>query len=166
MKRLLFTLILCPTVFFAQTSTLEFKNSKTALATVQKYVKALQNGDVATMDAQLTSDAMIYNLGGAVDSTNVAGHSAYYTRSTTTNDHKFARDFYLPVKVTDSWNEGEWVLSWGTNVVTSKKDGTQIPVPFHTAAMIENGKIKRLYYFYDMLNILKNQGFIIQPPSK
>ncbi|NAS11963.1 nuclear transport factor 2 family protein [Flavobacteriaceae bacterium R33] len=159
-------MILCPTVFFAQTSTLEFKNSKTALATVQKYVKALQNGDVATMNAQFASDAVIYNLGGAVDSTSVAGHGEYYTRSTNTYNHKFARDFYLPVKVTDYWNEGEWVLSWGTNVVTSKKEGAQISVPFHTAAMIENGKIKRLYYFYDMLNILKNQGFTIQPPSK
>jgi len=47
--------MLMPLVSNAQepVTTLEFKNAAKALEVVQKYTKALQTGDVATMNAQL-----------------------------------------------------------------------------------------------------------------
>ena len=118
------------------------------------------------MNAQLADNAMIYNLGGAPDSMNVKQHHEYYKSSIADYKHEISRDLYLPVKVTDSWNEGEWVLSWGTNTVTDKKSGNQIPVPYHTASMVADGKIIALYYFYDVLHIRENQGFKLIHPSE
>lgn len=142
----------------AQEVTLEFQNAATALEVVQKYTKALQAGDVATMNAQFASNAMIYGLGGGLDSLTVAQHKEYYTTSTNTYKHSLSQELYLPVKVTNNWNEGEWILTWGTNTLTNKATGKTIVVPYHTAGRVMNGKIVFLRYWYDMLNILETQA--------
>ena len=160
-------LMLAPMVSSAQEMavTLEFQNAATALEVVQKYTKALQAGDVATMNAQLAPNTMIYGLGGGMDSLTVAQHKNYYTESTKNYNHSLTDELYLPVKVTDNWNEGEWVLSWGTNTITDKATGKTITIPYHTASMVENGKITYIRYWYDMLNILQGQGYEIKPPA-
>lgn len=145
--------------------TLEFQNAAKAMEVIQNYTKALQAGDVATMNAQFAPGAMIYGLGGGLDSLTVAQHKEYYTTSTTTYKHNLSGELYLPVKVTNNWNEGEWILSWGTNTLTNKETGKTIVVPYHTASRVANGKIEYIRYWYDMLNILKAQGFTITPPA-
>ena len=146
--------------------TLEFDNALTAQELVQNYIKALQNGDVATMSAQLADNAMIYGLGGGLDSLNVAGHTEYFTNTAANYKNVITQDLYLPVKVENNWNEGEWVLVWGTNTITNKKTGKNIVIPFHTVNLVENGKIIFLRYFYDMLNIREGQGFTLTPPTE
>lgn len=162
-----FALMLTTLVSMAQEMavTLEFQNAATALEVVQKYTKALQAGDVATMNAQLAPDAMIYGLGGGLDSLTVAQHKEYFTTSTTAYKHTLSQELYLPVKVTNNWNEGEWILSWGTNTLTDKATGKAIVVPYHTASRIVNGKIEFIRYWYDMLSILETQGFKVTPPA-
>lgn len=146
--------------------TLEFENATTANELVQNYVKALQEGNVAKMNASLADNAMIYGLGGGLDSLNVAQHKEYFTNSTATYKHNITQDLYLPVKVKNNWNEGEWVLAWGTNTVTNKNTGKSIVIPYHTVNLIQNGKIIMTRYFYDMLNILESQGYTITPPKE
>lgn len=162
---LAFLLMLTTLVTTAQDVTLEFQNATTALEVVQKYTKALQAGDVATMNAQLASGAMIYGLGGGLDSLTVSQHKEYYTTSTNQFKHSLSQELYLPVKVTNNWNEGEWILSWGTNTLTNKATGKTIVVPYHTAGRVVNGKIDFLRYWYDMLNVVEAQGFKITPPA-
>lgn len=145
---------------------LEFENAESAMQVVQNYVDALQKGDVDTMNAQLTDNAMIHGLGGGLDSLNVAQHKEYYTNSVSKYKHSMSRYLYLPVKVTNNWNEGEWILCWGINTVTDKKSGKVIPIPFHTINRVINGKIEYVRYYYDMLNIVESQGFTLTPPKK
>ncbi len=159
-------LLLTPSITTAQESTMDFENSASITAIVKKYVAALQKGDVATMNAQLSKDAMTYGVGGGLDSLTVKQHKEYFKESTSEYNHSISRDMYLPVKVTDNWNEGEWVLVWGTNTVTNKKSGVIIPIPFHIAILVANGKISQMYYFYDMLNIISKEGWTITPPKK
>jgi len=159
-------LLLTPSTTTAQESTMDFENSASITAIVKKYVAALQKGDVATMSSQLSKDVMIRGLGGGLDSLNFKQHKEYYKESTSNYVHSISRDLYLPVKVTDNWNEGEWVLVWGTNTVTNKKSGVKIPVPYHIAIQVANGKISQMFYFYDMLNILSSEGWSITPPKK
>lgn len=147
------------------TVSLEFQNAASAMEVVQKYTKALQAGDVTTMNAVFAPNAMIYGLGGGMDSLTVAQHKEYYTTSTTNYKHSLSQELYLPVKVTNNWNEGEWVLAWGTNTLTNKATGKKIDVPYHTASAVVNGKITFMRYWYDMLNILETQGFTVTPPA-
>ncbi|WP_291370934.1 nuclear transport factor 2 family protein [Cyclobacterium sp.] len=160
-----FLLLLTTLVSMAQEARLEFQNATKALEVAQTYAQALQEGDVATMNAQFEAGAMIYGLGGGLDSLTVAQHKAYYTESTNTYTHSLSQELYLPVKVTNNWNEGEWILSWGINTLTNKASGKIIEVPYHSASRMENGKITFMRYWYDMLNILETQGFKLNPPA-
>lgn len=164
---LVFALLLMLTSLIskAQDVTLEFPNAATALEVVQTYVKALHAGDVSKMDAQLAPDIMVHGLGGGLDSLTRAQHKEYFTNSTTQYKHSISGELYLPVKVTNNWNEGEWVLSWGTNTLTNKETGKTIVVPYHTASTVVNGKVTYMRYWYDMLNILETQGFTVTPPA-
>ncbi|MBN7802388.1 nuclear transport factor 2 family protein [Algoriphagus aestuariicola] len=164
---LAFVLMMTPLVSKAQegTVTLEFQNAATALELVQSYVKALHSGDVSKMDAQLAPNVMVYGLGGGMDSLNRTQHKEYFTNSINQYKHSISEELYLPVKVTNNWNEGEWVLSWGTNTLTHKTTGKIIEVPYHTAARVVNGKIEFLRYWYDVLNILETQGYTVTPPA-
>lgn len=146
--------------------TLEFKNAETAVKLVQNYTAALQEGDVAKMNAQLHENARIYGLGGGLDSLTVAQHKEYFTNSTTQFTHSISQDLYLPVKVEGNWNEGEWLLSWGTNTITDKETKKTMVVPYHTVSMVQGGKIVFIRYFYDMLNIMKSQGYTLTPPKQ
>ena len=146
--------------------TLEFKNAATANQLVMDYTAALQMGDVDKMNAQLHDKAMIYGLNGALDSLNVTQHKDYFINSMKEYKHSISGDLYLPVKVENNWNEGEWLLSWGTNTVTNKKTGKEIEIPFHIVSMIEDGKIVFIRYFYDLLNVATGQGFTLTPPKK
>lgn len=158
-------LLLTTLVSIAQEVTLEFQNAAKAMDVVQTYTKALQAGDVGTMNAQFATGAMIYGLGGGLDSLTVAQHNEYYTNSTNQFKHSLSQELYLPVKVSNNWNEGEWILSWGTNTLTNKVNGEIIEVPYHSASRMENGKITFMRYWYDMLNILETQGFKVTPPA-
>lgn len=114
-----FLLILTTPLSMAQEATLEFQNAAKAMVAAQTYAKALQAGDVATMNAQFATGAMIYGLGGGLDSLTVTQHNEYYTNSTNQFRHSLSQELYLPVKVSNNWNEGEWILSWGINTLTN-----------------------------------------------
>jgi len=146
--------------------TLEFKNAETAEKLIRNYTDALQKGDVTGMNAQLHENAMIHGLGGGLDSLNVMQHKEYFINSTNQYTHSIEGDLYLPVKVENNWNEGEWLLSWGTNTITDKKTKKEIVVPYHTVSMIDDGKIIFIRYFYDMLNVATSQGFTITSPKE
>jgi ketosteroid isomerase-like protein len=147
------------------TTTLEFKNAAIASKLMQNYTTALQKGDVSAMNAQLHEKAVIYGLGGGTDSLTVAQHMEYFKNSTNQYKHAISGELYLPIKVENNWNEGEWLLTWGTNTVTDKKSGKEIEIPYHIAALVEGNKIVWMRYFYDMLNIAQSQGFTLTPPK-
>ena len=164
----LLTLLFTLTFSYAQSEaevTLDFKNAEVAETLIRNYTAALQSGDVNKMNAQLHKDAMIYGLGGGADSLNVKQHKDYFTNSTNQYTHAISEDLYLPVKVENNWNEGEWLLAWGTNTVTNKKSGIKVEVPYHTVSLVENGKIIFIRYFYDMMNLMTSQGYTVTPPK-
>jgi ketosteroid isomerase-like protein len=146
--------------------TLEFENAATANQLVRDYTAGLQGGDVDKMNAQLHDNAMIHGLNGALDSLNVIQHKDYFMNSMKSYKHAISGDLYLPIKVENNWNEGEWLLSWGTNTVTNKQTGKEIEVPFHIVSMIEDGKIIFIRYFYDLLNVATGRGFTLTPPAE
>jgi len=118
------------------------------------------------MNAQLHENAKVYGLGGGLDSLTVAQYKEYFMNSTTQFKHSITQELYLPVKVEGNWNEGEWLLSWGTNTITDKKTKKAMVVPYHTVSMIDGRKIVFIRYFYDMLNIMESQGYTITPPKR
>lgn len=150
LKAILFStaiLFLMPRVSIGQKSTLEFANAKTAMKVVKNYMNALADGNINALTKQCSKEVMVYGLGGGLDSLNFDEHKAYFKESSDNYEQNISRDVYLPVKVTDNWNAGEWVLAWGTNTAINKKTGNKIVIPFHIAFIVENDKITQMYYF-------------------
>ena len=159
-------LFLTPNISIAKKSTLEFDNAENALSTVKKYVDALETGNVKTLNKQLSKDVMVYGLGGGLDSLNFKQHEEYFKESSSHYTQTISQDVYIPIKVTDNWNAGEWVLAWGTNTAIGKETGEKIVIPYHIAFIVEKDKITKIYYFYDMLNIVEAQGYTLTNPRK
>jgi hypothetical protein len=67
----------------------------------------VQAGDVAKMDGLLHKDFMVWELGGGLDSLTKVQHKEFYTTSTNQYKHTLSGDLYLPVKVTNNWNESD-----------------------------------------------------------
>jgi len=173
MKSIKHQLFLFILVFFISHSmfgqgqvTLDFENGESALQLVKNYTHGLKEASPAKMSKLLAKDAMVYGLGNGMDSLTVKQHKEYFTSSFDTYQHALSGELFLPLKVTDNWNAGEWVLAWGTNTLTHKKTGKKSTVPYHSASLVENGKISRIYFYYDLLNIFETQGYTITAPSK
>jgi ketosteroid isomerase-like protein len=158
-------LMACMPIITEAQVTLEFENASTALELAKTYTAALQSGDMGKMDSLLHKDIMVRGLGGGLDSMTKAQHKEYFTNSTNQYKHTLSNELYLPVKVTNSMNEGERVLSWGLNTITNKSTGKEVRVPYHTVCVIVDGKITRMNYWYDLMNIAVWQGYTITPPK-
>jgi hypothetical protein len=172
MKRVKITLLFVAMAFGATLSnaqepsaTLDFDNGKTAMETLKKYVTAIQNADVENISNLMTKDAMVYGLGSGLDSLNVTQHKDYWTNSLANYNHNISKDLYLPVKVENSWNEGEWLLTWGVNTLENNKTGVVTPVPYHIAAVVKDDKIAAMYYYLDYISLLTKQGYTVIPPD-
>lgn len=148
------------------TATLVFNNAKTASETLKKYVKALQNGNADGVAALMSKDAMVYGLGGGLDSLNATQHKAYWTNSFANYNHNISNDLYLPIKVENNWNEGEWLLTWGVNTLTNIKTGKVTPVPYHIASLVVDDKITAMHYYLDYISLLTKQGYKLTPPAE
>ncbi|CAN5321386.1 hypothetical protein BH23BAC3_BH23BAC3_34620 [soil metagenome] len=161
---LVIVLMFAPLIANAQT-TLEFENAESNLKLITNYVEALQNEDVGTMNEQFSESAMIYGLGGGMDSLDVTQHQEFYENSTSQYSHAISNTVYLPVKVTDSSGpEGEWILAWGVNTITHKQTGKKTEVPYQLTSLVEDGKIVLMRYYYDVLDILQNNGWTLASP--
>ena len=146
---------------------LEFENAAANAQLVKNYTAALVKGDVTTMAAQFAEDAEIYGLSGApLNKMNRTQLSEYFkgnfAEATYVIDENTA---YLPLKVTDGNNKGEWVMVWTTVTVTIKESGKEIAIPAQLTCFIEKGKITRIMHYYDQLNVAQSQGYTLQPPS-
>ncbi len=173
MKRLKITFVFVTLMFGVTLSkaqepkvSLDFDNGKTATETLKKYVTALQNADVEGVAALMTKDAIVYGLGGGLDSLNTTQHKAYWVNSLANYKHNISKDLYLPVKVENNWNEGEWLLTWGINTLENNKTGIVTPVPYHIASLIVDGKITTMRYFLDYKSLFTKQGYTLIAPSE
>ncbi|APQ15985.1 nuclear transport factor 2 family protein [Maribacter hydrothermalis] len=145
---------------------LDFNNGERATELLKKYVTALQNADVDGLAALMSENAMVYGLGGGLDSLTATEHKTYWVNSLANYKHNISRDLYLPVKVEDNWNEGEWLLTSGVNTLENTKTGEVTPVPYHIAAVVVDDKIAAMHYYLDYISLLTKQGYKVIPPSE
>ena len=162
--------LLTPLINTAQEvlATMEFANGEANVAVVSNYVNAMQNEDVDTMVAQLADDAKIYGLtGGPTNVMNPSQLSEYYKASFETTKHSIdPNTSYAPIKVTGGINEGEWVMVWTTDTITSKKTGQEIAIPAQVTCLVKDGKITMIAHYYDQLNVMTSMGYTLQPPTE
>ncbi len=60
---------------------------------------------------------------------------------------------------------GDWVLDWGKLTMNHKNGKPSVTIWFHTALRIKDKKIERQRIFFDMADLMTQQGYTIMPPS-
>ncbi len=61
---------------------------------------------------------------------------------------------------------GDWVMKWGTISAEYKNGMPPVKFSLHLTMRIANGKVEREYVYYNVADILAQQGFTFEPPKK
>ncbi len=137
---------------------------------VKKYIDAVITGNTTTMGDYL-ADGYVGHGPAMKDSVNKQQNTENWKKSW---DEQFSSIKYDEVvsltpsikPETSARAAGDWVLTWGI-ISAEYKNGTP-PVKFnlHVAYRVTNGKIDMSYVYYNVADILTQQGFTFVPPAK
>lgn len=76
----------------------------------------------------------------------------------------YNRSRFAAVTIPDGDNKGEWVANWAELNIDFKNGIGNVTVWTNTNYLIENGKIKRSFTFYNEADVLRQLGFVIVLP--
>lgn len=76
---------------------------------------------------------------------------------------KYNRTRFAPVTIPDGDNKGEWVGNWAELNIVFKDGVGEVTILANTNYLIENGKIKRSFTFYNEADVMRQLGFIMVP---
>jgi len=143
------------------------KKEKANLAIAQKYMKAVETKNVATMDSLLADNYIGYgpSVGDSVnkeeailswkDNAENLYESIEYTR------HK-----ELAVSVNEGEAIGDWVLNWAYLTIKYKVGNVPVHIWVNVVYRIENGKIVQSRTFYNEADVLRQLRYSIDPPQE
>ncbi len=136
-------------------------------AMVAQYIQAAITGDNATMGGYLADNYKGYGP-SIKDSTDKAGSIANWKKSwdSVYSAITYTRHEAQAITIKDGLNKGEWVLEWGDVGATYKNGSPSVKFSFHGAYRVENDKIVFSVAFYNVADILSQQGFTFVPPAK
>ena len=165
-------LLIIPVVIIGMVSCNQAPSANNAMAEqnkalVDKHIQAILKGDLATMGDALADDYKGYGP-GSKDSTNKAKMMADWKMNwdsvftSLTYDRITAQSINIP----EGRGKGDWVLEWGEIAATYKNGTPSVKFPFHGAYSVANNKINFSVVYYNVADILAQQGFTFVPPKK
>jgi hypothetical protein len=165
MKQLI-VLSLISLSIFACTSSAD-KKEKANLAIAQKYMEAVETGNVALMDSLLADNYIGY--GPSVgDSTNKeeAVSSWKYNAENLYESIEYTRHKDLAVTVKEGEAIGDWVLNWAFLTIRYKDGRGPVHIWVNAVYRIDNGKIVQSRTFYNEADVLRQLNYTINPPEE
>jgi len=134
---------------------------------VQKYDEAIVTGDTSNLESFLAEKFMAY--GPAMkDSSSRQQIVDIWKKNwrTTWASIKFDRDAILAFTIPPGEKHpGDWVADWAVITVNQKNGLPTVKFRWHTVFRVKDGKIDQSVGFYDLNDILVQQGFTITPPA-
>jgi len=164
MKKMIFPAILLVALASCNKSNTVGEQNK---ALVQKYVEAIVNGDTSNLESFLADKFMGYGP-ATKDSSNRQQEIDSFKKNwrDSWSSVKFDRAaivaFTLPP---GEKNPGDWVADWATIAVNYKNGTSPVTFNWHGVSRVKDGKIERTFAFYDVNDILVQQGFTVTPPA-
>ncbi len=145
------------------------KTKKESLAIAKRYEEAVETNNTAAMDSLLADAYMGYgpSIG---DSIRKAGalESWKYNAENLYESIKYTRhqNIAVTVKEGEEADPGDWVSTWAYLTIKYKDGRGPVNVWVNAVYKIENGKIARSRTFYNEADVLRQLGYIIQPPGQ
>jgi ketosteroid isomerase-like protein len=164
MKQLI-VLALIGLSLFACTSSAD-KKEKANLEIAQKYMKAVETGNVALMDSLLADNYIGYGP-SVSDSTNKE-EALLSWKSNIENLYEsieYTHHQELAVTVKEGRAKGDWVLNWAFLTIKYKDGRGPVNLWVNVVYVIENGKIIMSRTFYNEADVLRQLRYNLDPPQ-
>ena len=163
-------------IFFAAIFTLLFSCTSSAdktktenLAIARKFLQAVENKDVATMDSMLAENYKGFgpSYGDSVNKTEaLAGFK--YNSENLYESFKYNRfqNIAVTVKPGEEALEGDWVANWAELTLKYKDGRGPVILWVNSVYKIENGKITVSRTFYNEADALRQLGYEFTSPKQ
>lgn len=132
-------------------------------AVVDKFLTAIRSGDISTAGDQLADNFMSYGP-SVKDSSNRQQFIDLWTKRWETDFTSIDYQRFGNLAVT--LDSADWADEWGKITVTYKNGMSSVNFYYHGAFRMENGKIAMYGAFYNVADILEQQGYQFVPPKK
>ncbi len=158
-------LILVLLIVLSSCNTID-KTSEHNKVLIEKYVKAVENNDTATMESLLAEN---YEGFGPSVNDNIDKKGAIKNwKENVENLYEsihYSKSRVIAVNVPDGENKGEWVSNWAELKIVYKKDKKEVSILANTVYQIENNKIIKSYTFYNEADVLEQLGYVFINPN-
>ncbi len=143
------------------------KKDKENLELVSNYVKAVETMDFEAMDKYLADDYVGYgpSFGDTIYKTQAIENWKYNVENLYEHIH-YNRQKLAPITVAEGANKGEWVGFWSELEIEYKNGGGKVTLWASSDYLVENGKIKRSFTFYNEADALRQLGYKIVPAEE
>lgn len=133
---------------------------------VKEYVAVVENMDFEAMEKYLADDylGMGPSYGDSINKTDAVASWEYNVKNTYKKIH-YSRSKFAAVTITEGDNKGDWVANWAELTITYKNEADSVTIWANSNYLIENGKIKRSFTFYNEADALRQLGYKIVPPD-
>lgn len=136
-------------------------------AFVDKYIQAVCTGDLSAMGDALADNFKGYGPGSKDSSDRAKTLSVWKTNwDSVFTSIKYDRITAQFVSIPDGRAKGDWVLEWGDISGTYKNGMPPVKFAFHGVYKVVNNKIEVSVGYYNVADILAQQGFTFVPPAK
>jgi hypothetical protein len=141
----------------------ENPNAEADKKVVADYYNALAAADTSKVIALMGTKFMLYGP-SAVDSSDAQKEILHWTENYKTQLNRRVSFITQSFKVPFGEFEGNWVCVWG-KYKCSIHD-IDISVPFQSTCKVENGKISKIYIYYDNLNVRNQLSHTVPTPKR
>lgn len=133
-----------------------------------EYIKAFNKGDAVKLNSFFNDDALIIGLGGSNDTISKKQHLENYTASFKSNNYNVQENVNLSARVGKdaALPPGDYSFSWGTVSSTNKLTKKTAMTNYHSASAIKDGKISKMWLYYDTLPFALRDGAVVMPTKK
>ena len=153
-------------IFLAASCSQKNKVEENNVATIQKYIDAVEAMDYGTMESLLDDNYVGYGPSYG-DSINKEQAVIGWKKSVETlyESIDYNKSRIIAVSVPDGENKGDWVSNWAELHIKYKEDSGDITVWANSVYKIENGKIVKSITFYNEADVLEQLGYVFINPD-
>ncbi|WP_424961397.1 hypothetical protein [Ekhidna sp.] len=142
-------------------------NSSAYIAAVQQLVDAMLAGDSVALTALTTDDFVSIYVTNPMDTINKEDFiQDWVSFQTSRSDQQNERVAASALKVNEGDFVGDWVQYWGNYSAYMVDADTTIWIPYFVNLELSEGKISKMFSYYDRVPIWQAVGYQITPPGQ
>jgi hypothetical protein len=135
-------------------------NTGENIASIEKYVSAVESKDYSTMEALLADNYKGYGPSHSDSTDKIDALAAWkYNIENLYDSISYERSQVVGVTIPSGSNKGNWVTNWAELKITYKDGSGPVTIWANSNYKIENGKIVKSYTVYNEADVLKQLGY-------